>query len=95
MLDILKIHPLTDFLRNHKKHIARLKRTRDAEILTVNGKAEIVLVDAESYQTILEKLKQIETLDAIREGLKAAEKGETKPAEQVFLEMKSKYGISD
>lgn len=94
-LDLQQIHPLTDFLRNHKEHIARLKKTRDPAILTINGKAEIVMVDAESYQLIIEKLQQIETIEAIREGLKAAENGELKPAEQVFLEMKSKYGIQD
>ena len=26
MLDTRQIHPLTDFLRNHKAHIARLKK---------------------------------------------------------------------
>ena len=93
--DLQQIHPLTDFLRNHKAHIARLKETRDPAILTINGKAEIVMVDAESYQSIIEKLRQMETIEAIREGLKAAENGALKPAEQVFLEMKSKYGIRD
>jgi PHD/YefM family antitoxin component YafN of YafNO toxin-antitoxin module len=94
-IDLQQIHPLTDFLRNHKEHIARIKKTRDPEILTINGKAEIVMVDAESYQSIIEKLQQIETIEAIRLGLKAAKDGDVKPAEQVFLEMKSKYGISD
>jgi prevent-host-death family protein len=94
-IDLEHIHPLTDFLRNHKKYIARLKRTGDPAILTINGKPEIVLVDAESYQSIIEKLQQIETIEAIRVGLKAAEDGDMKPAEQVFLEMKSKYGVSD
>jgi PHD/YefM family antitoxin component YafN of YafNO toxin-antitoxin module len=94
-IDLQQIHSLTDFLRNHKEHIARIKKTGDPAILTINGKAEIVMVDAESYQSIIEKLRQIETIEAIRVGLKAAEDGDVKPAEQVFLEMKSKYGISD
>lgn len=94
-IDLQRIHPLTDFLRNHKKHIARLKKTGDPAILTINGKAEIVMIDAKSYQSIIEKIQQIETIEAIRVGLKAAENGDVKPAEQVFREMKSKYGISD
>jgi PHD/YefM family antitoxin component YafN of YafNO toxin-antitoxin module len=87
-LDLQQIHPLTDFLRNHKKHISRLKKTKDPAILTVNGKAEIVMVSAESYQSIIEKLRQIETIEAIREGLKAAKNGKVKAAEQLFVEMK-------
>jgi predicted transcriptional regulator len=37
--------------------------------------------------------ESVETIAAIREGLAAAERGALKPAEQVFAEMKVKYGI--
>ena len=40
MLDTREIHSLTDFLRNHKAHVKRLKKTQAPEVLTVNGKAE-------------------------------------------------------
>ena len=95
MLDVRHIHPLTDFLRNHKEHVARLKETRTPQVLTINGKAEIVLLDAESYQEMMEQIHRIETIAAIREGLAAAERGELKPAEQVFAEMKARYGLQD
>ena len=36
MLDAREIHPLTDFLRNHKAHVARLKESGTPEVLTVN-----------------------------------------------------------
>jgi hypothetical protein len=93
MLDTRQIHPLTDFLRNHKAHVARLKETRVPEVLTINGKAEVVIQDAESYQEMLDRLHHMETIAAIREGIASAERGEMKPAEQVFAEMKAKYGI--
>src|SRR5690242_7186544 len=87
MLDTRQIHPLTDFLRNHKTHVARLKATKTPEILTVNGKAEVVIQDAETYQSLLDRLHYLETIAAIREGTASAERGELKPAEQVFAEM--------
>lgn len=93
MLDTRHIHPLTDFLRNHKAHVARLKESKLAEVLTVNGRAEIVVQDVESYQALLNRLHHIETIAAIREGIASAERGELKPAEQVFAEMKTKYGL--
>ena len=93
MLDTRQIHPLTDFLRNHKVHRARLKETRMPEVLTVNGRAEVVIQDAESYQELLDRLHHMETLAAIREGIASAERGELKPAEQVFAEMQARYGI--
>ena len=93
MMDARHIHSLTDFLRNHKVHVKRLKKTHIPEILTVNGKAEIVILDVNSYQALMEKLDRIETIEAIREGLAAAERGELKPADQIFAEMRAKYGF--
>jgi len=94
MLNTREIHSLTDFLRNHKAHIARLKETQTPEVLTVNGNAEVVVQDAASYQSLLDHLHHMETLAAIREGMASAERGELKPAAQVLDEMRAKYGLS-
>ena len=40
MLDLTNIHSLSDFNRNSKEHIERLKESGEPEVLTVNGKAE-------------------------------------------------------
>jgi PHD/YefM family antitoxin component YafN of YafNO toxin-antitoxin module len=93
MLDARQIHPLTEFLRNHKAHISRLKETHAPEVLTVNGKAEIVIQDAESYQRMIDRLQHMETVAAIQEGMASAERGELKPAAQVLAEMQAKYGL--
>jgi PHD/YefM family antitoxin component YafN of YafNO toxin-antitoxin module len=77
MLDAREIHPLTDFLRNHKAHVARLKETHAPEVLTVNGKAELVIQDAESYQRLLDRLRHMEILAAIQEGMASAGRGGT------------------
>ncbi len=95
MIDITQTHPLTDFLRNHKAHIARLKESGTPEVLTVNGKAEVVVQDAAQYQEMVDRLYRMETIAAIREGLASAERGELKDAEVVFAEMKARYGIQD
>ncbi|MCW3100095.1 MAG: prevent-host-death family protein [Chthonomonadaceae bacterium] len=93
MLDTRQIYSFTDFLRNHKAHVARLKETGVPEVLTVNGHAEVVVQDAASYQDLMDRLHHLETIAAIREGIESAERGELKPAAQVFAEMKAKYGI--
>ena len=93
MLDTRQIHSLTDFLRNHKTHVARLKKTQAPEVLTVNGKAEVVVQDAASYQAMLDRLHHMETIAAIQEGMASAERGEMKPAAQVLDEMRARYGL--
>src|SRR5262245_35084162 len=74
MIDTRQIHALTDFLRHHKAHVARLKETKLPEVLTVNGRAEVVIQDAASYQELLDRLHHLETLAAIGEGLASAER---------------------
>ncbi|MBN8691229.1 MAG: hypothetical protein J0L72_10660 [Armatimonadetes bacterium] len=60
MLDLRQVYSLTDFLRNHKEHIARLVESKAPVVLTVKGKASLVLQDAEGYQELLERLERAE-----------------------------------
>ena len=47
------IESLTNFHRNSKTILKRLKRSGRPAVLTVNGKAELVVQDAASYQRLL------------------------------------------
>jgi PHD/YefM family antitoxin component YafN of YafNO toxin-antitoxin module len=93
MVDLQEIHSLTDFLRNHKAHVKRLKKTRKPEILTVNGRAEVVVIDVESFQVILDKLAHVETVEAIKAGYEAAKRGEVRSLEEFDAEMRAKYDL--
>src|SRR5262245_31574609 len=66
MLHVDDIYSLTDFQRHAKEHIERLKQTGRPEVLTVNGKAELVVQDAEAYQKLLDLLDRAEALEGIR-----------------------------
>jgi prevent-host-death family protein len=88
------IHPLTDFKRNTSDFISQMKKTRRPVVLTVNGKATLVVQDAESYQQILDRLERFEVVAAIRLGIAAAEEGRVKPARQALPELQEKLGIS-
>lgn len=54
MIRLQDITSLTDFLRNTKAHLKRLKLSGRAEVLTINGKAEFVVQDAVAYQRLLQ-----------------------------------------
>jgi hypothetical protein len=53
------IGSLTDFARNTKAHLQRLRRTGRPELLTVNGKAEVVVQNAVAYQRLIESLERL------------------------------------
>ena len=54
------IGSLTVFARNTKAHLKRLRRTGRPELLTVNGKAEVVVQSASAYQRLIESLEELE-----------------------------------
>lgn len=47
-------YSLTDFKQNAKEHLDRLRETGRAEILTVNGRAEAVIMTPEAYDRLIE-----------------------------------------
>ena len=44
---------LSSFKRDSNKVMRHMKKTKEAVVLTVNGKAAVVIQDAESYQKLL------------------------------------------
>jgi PHD/YefM family antitoxin component YafN of YafNO toxin-antitoxin module len=88
------IRSLTDFQRNAKKAIREMKRTGQPQVLTVKGKAELVVQDAASYQNMLDAIDRAEAMEGIRRGLASFERGEGVPARKAFDQLFKKYGIS-
>ncbi len=91
MLKIQSIHPLSDFLRNAKAHVQRLKASKTPEILTVNGRAEIVVQDAESYQALVEEVERARFIESLVVAEKEYEAGGGRSAKDVFAELKAPY----
>lgn len=75
-IDVREIQPLTDFLRNSKAQIVRLKETGRPEVLTVNGKAEVIVQDAARYQHMLDRLERAELIVSLRQALTQIEEGQ-------------------
>ena len=85
MIDVTQdIHSLTTFKRNSSGLMKRMKKTGRPLVLTVNGKAEAVLLDAAAYQQVA---SQLDAVASIRRGLLQAEKGMGRPADDVFNEL--------
>ncbi|MBD2293002.1 type II toxin-antitoxin system Phd/YefM family antitoxin [Anabaena sphaerica FACHB-251] len=94
MINLAKdIHSLTEFKRNTTEFIQQIKKTQHPLVLTVNGKAELVVQDAESYQELLEAAELVETLKGIKLGLEQMQRGEGKKAEDFFNEFFNKIAI--
>lgn len=87
MVYVDDISSLTDFQRNTKRHLKKLKTTGRPEVLTVNGKPEVIVQDARAFQEMLEAIK------GIKRGLDEMAVGEGQPAEEALEEIRAKYKI--
>ena len=54
------IHPVSDFSRKPEEYIKRLKATGNPEVLTVNGKPEVIIQDAQAYEDMMNLLDSLE-----------------------------------
>ncbi len=95
MIRLDEIRSLTDFKRNTAEAVEHLKRTGQPQVLTVNGKAAVVVQDAEAYQQLLDQIDRAEAIEGIRRGLESVARGEGLPMEEVFAELRAKYRASD
>jgi prevent-host-death family protein len=88
------IQSLSTFKRNTNELISQMKETGNPIVLTVNGKAELVVQDAVAYQQLLDTLEKLETLIGIKKGLEDIATGNTQYLNQFIEEMHQKHGIS-
>ncbi len=94
MIDLREVRSVTEFQRNLKGYVARLKGRKTPLVLTVNGRAEIIVQDARSYQALLNRLERAETVTAIRQGMREFERGEGIPLEKAERKLRKKHGFS-
>lgn len=87
------IHPLTDFKKKTPEFLRQLKETGEPIVLTINGKAELVVQDAESYQKLLDLAEEAKILEGIREGLEDMKAGRTMSLNDFQQHVRTKHGI--
>ncbi|HEY0457544.1 MAG TPA: type II toxin-antitoxin system Phd/YefM family antitoxin [Pyrinomonadaceae bacterium] len=87
-----EIDSLSNFKRNTSEFVEQLKETGKPIILTINGKAEIVVQDAASYQKLLEIAEKLETIEALKPAIAEMKAGKGEPAEIVFAELLKPIG---
>ena len=94
-LDLRNIHPLSEFQRGAKTFLTTLKETQTPMVLTVNGKAAVVIQDAESYQRLMERMELLESMAGIRKSLDEFEQGKGIPLDEAFQQLQEKHDIPD
>lgn len=87
------VQTLNTFRENAAEIIVRLKSTSRPLTLTVDGRAEVVVQEAAAYQRLLDLAALADPEEGLRQGLEDIAEGRTRPAREVFAELREEYGI--
>ena len=82
------VQSLTDFREKAPEFVRQLKDTGEPIVLTIDGKAELVVQDAASYQTLLDLAEGARVLEGIRQGLEDVRAGRTQPIAEAFADIR-------
>jgi PHD/YefM family antitoxin component YafN of YafNO toxin-antitoxin module len=93
MIDLNDIYSLSDFQRKTREHIERLKQTGKPTVLTVNGKAELIVQDASAYQAFLDRLDEAEAIIGIQRGLDSVDRGEGESLEKAIAKIRASVPV--
>jgi prevent-host-death family protein len=84
---------LSAFQKNARRQIKRLKDTGEPEVLTVNGKPELVVQSAKAYKKMMADVEFARELRALRESVEQAKRGEGQDYREAFKEIAKEVNI--
>ena len=94
MLDIANdIRSLSDFKRNTSEFLNQMRGSGHPVVLTINGRAELVVQDANSYQKLLDRVDELEALEGIQRGVADVKAGRVTPLNKFEREFRKKRGL--
>lgn len=95
MINLTDIHSLSDFQRNARAYMERLKETGRPQVLTVHGQAELVVQHADAYQRLLDLAANAAAIVGIQRGLQGMYDGTGEDAEDTFASLERELGIAE
>jgi prevent-host-death family protein len=91
MVHLKDIQSLTEFQRNTRESIARLKKTGRPAVLTVNGEAEVVVQDAASYERLLARAEEADRLMDLRRSIAEYRAGRVREIDATLSELETRH----
>jgi PHD/YefM family antitoxin component YafN of YafNO toxin-antitoxin module len=83
------MHFSSSFKRNTPEFLRQLKESGHPVVLTIHGKAELVVQDSASYQKLIELAERAERMEALQASIDDMRAGKVIPADAVLAEMQT------
>jgi hypothetical protein len=75
--------------------LEQLREDGQPIVLKINNQAELVVRDEASFNRLCELVDRLETIDGIQRGLESMNRGEGRPVEEFFEELRQKHELPD
>ncbi len=89
-VEVEQARSLTEFLRNHRELIGHLRESGAPELLTINGRSELVMQGVEGYHALLDRLDHAENVV----GLWKAYAGPSQEFGSALARLRERHGLS-
>ncbi len=94
MLDLAKdIQSLSNFKRDTATIMKRMRTSGNPVVLTINGKAEIIVQDAQAYQRVMALAERAKMLEFLRAAQADADAGRTVPARKFLQSLRRRKKV--
>lgn len=88
------IQSVTDFKQNTAKFIKQVQETKEPLILTVNGKAAVVIQDAGSFENLVDSTERSKEIVLVQQRLDRLQNTRERiAAEEVFKKVATHVGV--
>ena len=90
MIQPSDIQTLTEFKRNSTALLERLETSGRPQVLTVDGRARMVILGVQAFERMAELADRAEALEGIRRGLADRKAGRTMPAAEAEARLRKR-----
>lgn len=73
--------------------LAQMRKSGNPLVLTINGRAQVVVQDAESYQHLLDRVEELEVAPGRQRALADIDSGHVTPLKKFDREFRRKHGL--
>ncbi len=94
MVTTFETEPLSDFTANPGRFLDKLLATREPIRLSANGKQEIIILEADSYDDLLRRLDRADAISAVRQSQQEFASGQGRPFREVVEELSRKHHLA-
>ena len=93
MIQPSDIHTLTEFKRDSTTVLERMQSSGRPQVLTVDGRAKVVLVDVKTFERMADLADEAESLQGIRKGLADLAAGRTMSLDEAMVELRKRLAL--